>query len=159
MKTGNRHQAVGISKKTKVVAFALCTTLLALCGIAPAQEPGKVPRIGFLSQAPVAASSIETFRRALREHGYVEGQNIVIEYRDAKGKPDRLPDLATDLVRLKVTGIVVLGGEATLAAKNATTAVPIIMAGVSDPVGTGLVASLARPGGEHYRDKLLGSRV
>ena len=127
--------------------FALCALLLALCSSAEAQQPGNIPRVSFLTQAPPAAPLIEAFRQGVREHGYVEGKTIVIEYRDAEGKPDRLPSLAYDLVRLKVNAIVVAGGEATLAAKNATTVIPIIMAGVSDPVGTGLVASLARPGG------------
>jgi putative tryptophan/tyrosine transport system substrate-binding protein len=130
----------------KIIVLALCSLLLAPCSAAEAQ-PGNVPRIGFLTQAPPAAALIEAFRQGLREHGYVEGKTIVIEYRDAEGKPDRLPGLAADLVRLKVNGIVVGGGEATLAAKNASTVIPIIMAGASDPVGSGLVASLARPGG------------
>ena len=126
----------------------LLTFLFLVAGtFAGAQQPGNVPRIGFLWQAPPAAFNIEAFRQGLREHGYVEGKTIVIEYRDAEGKPDRLPTLASDLVRLKVNGIVVVGSEATLAAKNATTVIPIIMAVASDPVGTGLVASLARPGG------------
>jgi putative ABC transport system substrate-binding protein len=131
----------------KIIVLALCSLLLAPCSAAEAQQPGNVPRIGFLTQAPPAAALIEAFRQGLREHGYVEGKTIVIEYRDAEGKPDRLPGLAADLVRLKVNGIVVGGGEATLAAKNASTVIPIIMAGASDPVGSGLVASLARPGG------------
>src|SRR5262249_16281458 len=114
---------------------------------ADAQQAGNIPRIGFLSQAAPPAPNLAAFRQGLREHGYVEGKNIVIEYRNADGKPDRLPNLASDLVRLKVNGIVVVGGEATLAAKNATTVIPIIMVTASDPVGTGLVASLARPGG------------
>jgi len=121
--------------------------LLARVHLAEAQQPGNVLRVGFLTQAPPAAPYIEAFRQGLREHGYVEGKTIVIEYRDAEGKPERLPALASDLVRLKVNGIVVGGSEATLAAKNATTVIPIIMASASDPVGTGLVASLARPGG------------
>ena len=125
---------------TLLIVFALSTP-------AEAQQPGNVPRIGFLSQALPRASVIEAFRQGLREHGYVEGKNILIDYRDAEGKPDRLPNLAADLVRLKVNAIVVVGGEATSAAKNATTVIPIIMVGASDPVGTGLVASLARPGG------------
>jgi len=113
---------------------------------AETQQPGNVPRIGFLSQAAPPSSYIEAFRQGLREHGYVEGKTIVIEYRNAEN-PDRLPNLASDLVRLNVNSIVSVGGEATLAAKNATTIIPIIMTSASDPVGTGLVASLARPGG------------
>jgi len=131
----------------KVTVLTLSALLLALSPPAQAQQPGNVPRIGFLTQAPPAARNIEAFRQGLREHGYVEGKTIVIEYREAGGKPDRLPILASELVGLKVNGIVVVGSEATLAAKNATTVIPIIMAGASDPVGTGLVASLARPGG------------
>src|ERR1700745_3259270 len=134
-----------MSKKIMLLAFS--SMLLALSFSADAQQPGNIPRIGFLSQAPTSAPAIEAFRQGLREHGYIEGKTIVIEYRDAGGKPDRLPDLASDLVRLKVNAIVVVGGEATVAAKNATTVIPIIMTAVSDPVGTGLVASLARPGG------------
>src|SRR5262245_48096575 len=121
--------------------------VLAVGTFADAQQPETIPRIGFLSQALSPASFIEAFRQGLRELGYVEGKNIVIEYRYAEGKPDRLPNLASDLVRLKVNAIVVVGGEATLAAKNTTAIIPIIMAAASDPVGTGLVASLARPGG------------
>ena len=131
----------------KVICVALGVMLFALGFAAEAQQPGNVPRIGFLSQAPPAGPNIEAFRQGLRERGYVEGKTIVIEYRDAEGKPDRLPSLTSDLVRLKVNGIVVVGSEAALAAKNATTVIPIIMAVASDPVGTGLVASLARPGG------------
>src|SRR4029077_5472750 len=114
---------------------------------AEAQQPGNVPHVGFLSQVALIARNLEAFRQGLREHGYIEGKNIVIEYRDADGKPDRLPNLASELVRLKVNTIVVVGGEATLAAKNVTTVIPIIMTAASDPVGAGFVASLARPGG------------
>jgi len=85
-----------------------------------AQQPGNIPRIGFLTQAPPAGPNIEAFWQGLRGYGYVEGKSIVIEYRDAGGKPDHLPGLASDLVRLKVNAIVVVGTEATLAAKNAT---------------------------------------
>ena len=133
--------------KRKISVLMLCAVLFALCSSAEAQQPGNVPRIGFLSQTGAAGPNMEAFRQGLRDHGYVEGKTIVIEYRDAEGKPDRLPTLASDLVRLKVNGIVVVGSEAALAAKNATTVIPIIMAIASDPVGTGLVASLARPGG------------
>jgi ABC-type uncharacterized transport system substrate-binding protein len=131
----------------QIFAFVLCAVFTALCFSASAQQSGNIPRIGFLSQAAPAGPSIEAFRQGLREHGYIEGKTIVIEFRDAEGKPDRLPHLASDLVRLKVNGIVVVGSEASLAAKNATTVIPIIIAIASDPVGTGLVASLARPGG------------
>jgi putative ABC transport system substrate-binding protein len=121
--------------------------LLAFSVYVQAQQPERSPRVGFLTQTVPAGPNIDAFRQGLREQGYVEGKTILIEYRDADGKPDRLPTLAGDLVRLKVSGIVVVGSEASLAAKNATTVIPIIMAVASDPVGTGLVTSLARPGG------------
>ena len=127
----------------------LVTYFLTAAPLAHAQQPGKVYRIGFvLAGTPTSmASRVEGFRQGVRELGYIEGKNIVIEYRYAEGKEDRLPDLAAELVRLNVDIIVVQGGNATLAAKNATKTIPIVMAAVSDPVGSGLVASLARPGG------------
>ncbi len=125
--------------------------LLALCHPAEAQQPKKVPRIGYLSSSDPATESTraEAIRLALRELGYIEGQNIVIEYRYAEGKRDRAPELAAELVRLKVDIIVVAGGSAWIrAAKNATKTIPIVMVGTgSDPVEAGLVESLARPGG------------
>jgi putative ABC transport system substrate-binding protein len=145
--------------KRKVTSVAVGALLFAFCAPSEAQQPGNVPRIGFLSQAPPAAPLIEAFRQGLREHGYVEGKTIIIEYRHAEGKPDRLAGLASDLVRLKVNAIVVAGGEATLAAKNATTVIPIIMASASDPVGSGLVASLARPGGNITGSSSLGPEL
>ncbi len=113
------------------------------------QQSGKVYRIGYLNASSGIAnpSILEAFRQGLRELGWVEGQNIVIEYRFAEGRFDRLPDLAAELVRLKVDLIVAAPAPAALAAKNATGTIPIIFMGVSDPVGVGLVASLARPGG------------
>jgi putative ABC transport system substrate-binding protein len=111
-----------------------------------AQQAGKVNRIGLLS--PVSQGlGIEAFREGLRTLGYVEGHNIVVEYRSAEGRFDRLPDLAAQLVRLKVDVIVAVVTQASLAAKNATGTIPIVMLAVGDPVGAGLVASLARPGG------------
>ena len=119
--------------------------------IAEAQQPKKVPRIGYLSSPDPARESTrsEAIRLALRELGYIEGQNIAIEYRYAEGKRDRHPELAAELVRLKVDIIVVAGGVALIrAAKNATKTIPIVMMGTgSDPVEAGLVESLARPGG------------
>src|SRR5205823_6525300 len=114
-----------------------------------AQQPKKIPRIGFLAATSpsVEAARIEAFRQGLRELGYVEGKNIVIEWRWAEGKFDRLPDLAAELVRLDVDVIVTGGSTSTGAAKKATTTVPIVMAQVNDPVGSGFVVSLARPGG------------
>ena len=147
MKTGSRQQALGKSK-TKIFAFVLCALLLPLTVPAEAQQPTKIPRIGYLTAATEGQSvRIEAFRQGLRELGYVEGKNIVIEYRYAEGVADRFPNLAAELVKLKVDIIVVSGTPATQAAKNATKTIPIVMSSVTDPVGTGLIASLAHPGG------------
>jgi putative ABC transport system substrate-binding protein len=129
--------------------LSLCAMLVALCSSAQAQQPTKVPRIGILivSSASFNSPRIEAFRRRLRELGYVEGKNIVIEYRYADGKLDRLHDLVAELVQLKVDVIVTVGGTATLAAKKAGVTMPIVFGNVGDPVGTGIVSSLARPGG------------
>jgi putative ABC transport system substrate-binding protein len=125
--------------------------LLAVPFSARAQQPKKVPRIGYLSSGNPATESAraEAIRLALRERGYIEGQNIATEYRYAEGKLDRYPELAAELVRLKVDMIVVAGGFAQIqAAKNATKTIPIVMVGVGiDPVNAGLIDSLARPGG------------
>ena len=125
--------------------------LLALWLSAQAQQPKKVPRIGYLSSTDPATESTrsEAIRLALRELGYIEGQNIAFEYRYAEGKLDRFPELAAELVRLKVDIIVVAGGDPVIrAAKNATKTIPIVMmGGGADPVEAGLVESLARPGG------------
>ncbi|HEV8720620.1 MAG TPA: ABC transporter substrate-binding protein [Candidatus Binatia bacterium] len=131
------------------VFFALCSMLVAPCFPAEAQQPMKIPRIGFLSAtSPSAiAARVEAFRRGLRELGYVEGKNIVIEWRYAEGKLDRLGELAAELVRLKVDVIVSAGPPPTRTAKQATATIPVVMAMDTDPVGNGFVASLARPGG------------
>ena len=124
--------------------------LFALCHPVEAQQPKKVPRIGYLAgSAATESTRAEGIRVALRELGYIEGQNIAFEYRYAEGKPDRQPELAAEMVRLKVDIIVVTGGTGqTRAAKNATKTIPIVMTGTgSDPVEAGLVESLARPGG------------
>src|SRR6266542_280817 len=117
--------------------------------IAEAQQPKKAPRIGFLIGTSLSAASarVEAFRQGLGELGYVEGKNIVIEWRSSEGKPDRLPALVAELVRLKVDVIVTAGAAVTPLAKKATATIPIVMTQDSDPVGTGLVVSLARPGG------------
>ena len=114
-----------------------------------AQPAAKVYRIGMLERTSPAinAANLDAFRRGLRDAGYVEGKNLVIEYRSAEGRDDRFPGLATELVRLKVDLIVTRGTPAALAAKNATQAIPVIITGLADPVGQGVVASLARPGG------------
>ena len=114
---------------------------------AEAQAVGNVPRIGYLSSDFANSRPIEAFRQGLRELGWVEGQNIVIDHRFAEGRFDRLPDLATELVQLKVEVIVAGAAPVAVAAKNATGTIPIVMFGVGDPVGLGLIASLARPGG------------
>jgi putative tryptophan/tyrosine transport system substrate-binding protein len=115
---------------------------------ARSQQVSSVPRIGYLSPgsaSPGPLNYYDEFRRELRELGYVEGQNIVIDYRFADGKFDRLPQLATELVQLNVDVIVSVVTQASLAAKNATRTIPIVIVSVGDPVGAGLVASLARP--------------
>jgi len=127
--------------------------LLGAAALAPlsslAQQKGKVLRIGFLGPTTASGTArwVEALREGLRDLGYVEGKNIVIEFRWAEGKYERLPELAAELVRLKVEVIVTHGTPGILAAKNATTIIPIVMALSGDPVATGLVASLARPGG------------
>jgi ABC-type uncharacterized transport system substrate-binding protein len=137
--------------KKKIAVLALCAVLLALCFSVEAQQSRKVFRIGYLSNTDPATDSsrAEAIRLALRELGYIEGQNINIEYRYSEGKRDRAPELAAELVRLKVDIIVVAGGETWIrAAKNATKTIPIVMVGIGiDPVKAGLVKSLARPGG------------
>ena len=109
----------------------------------------KIPRVGFMgnSTAELEANLVNSFREGLREHGYQEGRNIVIEYRWADGKYERFPALVAELIAAKVNVIVTAGTPASLAVKKATTTVPLVMVAVGDPVGTGLVSSLARPGG------------
>ena len=130
-------------------AILLGAALFALCGSVDAQQPKKVPQIGFLNALfpTTNPARIEAFRQGLRELGYEEGKNIVIEYRYAEGKVDRLPAFALKLVRLKVDVIVTSASQETRAAKEATNTIPIVMTNEGDPVGTGFVASLARPGG------------
>ena len=130
--------------------LTLCVLLLALCSSVEAQQTGKVARIGFLdiSTASGSAVLVEAFRQELSKFGWIEGKNITIEYRFGESKgPAHVRELAADLVRLKVDLIVVTGTPTALAAKNATTTIPIVIASVADPVGAGLVVSLARPGG------------
>src|SRR5215471_16729483 len=141
----------GEMNKRKLGSFALCVMLLALWLPAEAQQPKNVHRLGYLSNFDPATESAraEAIRLALRERGYIEGQNIATEYRYAEGKRDRLSELAAELVRLKVDIIVVAAGDAAIrAAKNATKSIPIVMTGSgTDPVEAGLIESLARPGG------------
>jgi putative ABC transport system substrate-binding protein len=133
----------------KIILLALCSLLLALCSVVDAQQPGKIFRIGYLDPSTASGSAVllEPFRQEMTKLGWIEGKNIAIEYRFAEQKNERLPELAADLVRLKVDLIVVSGGPPALAAKKATTTIPIVMASSADPVAGGLVASLARPGG------------
>jgi putative ABC transport system substrate-binding protein len=135
--------------KKKLTVLALCAMLLALCYSASAQQPGKIFRIGFLDGSTAAgmAGLVDAFRQELSKLGWTEGKNITIEYRFAEQKPERLPELAAELVRLKVDLIVVADTPSASAAKKATSTNPIVIAQAGDPVGAGLVASLARPGG------------
>src|SRR5882724_986535 len=131
------------------LSWLLTVFLLGSIHPAEAQQPPKISRIGFLSTTSPSnvPTRLEAFRQGLRDLGYVEGKNIVIEYRDAEAKPERLPALAAELVRLKVDVIVISGPSPTRAAKEATATIPIVMTWDYDPVGNGFVASLARPGG------------
>jgi putative tryptophan/tyrosine transport system substrate-binding protein len=135
--------------KKKIAVLTLCAMLYALGIPVEAQQAKKVSRIGYLTQGAPSTSSlaVKALREGLRELGYVEGQNIIIEYRYAESRTERFPELAADLVRLKVDVIVASGTRANLAAKKATGAIPIVMANSDDPLGSGLVESLARPGG------------
>ena len=133
----------------KIIFLSLCSLLLALCCAVEGQQAGKVFRIGFLDSSTASGSAVlvNAFLQELSKVGWIEGKNIAIEYRFAEGKVERLPELASDLVRLKVDLIVVTATPAALAAKKATTTTPIVMANAADPVGSGFIASLARPGG------------
>ena len=171
-----RKQIIDMSFNTLLLArgisaamfFALCSMLLALCSAVEAQQPaGKVPRIGFLTNSSsdqLNALRLDAFRQGLAVLGYVEGKNIIIEYRYAEGRPERLPELAEDLVRLKVELFVVPNDLTARAAKKATTTIPIVMWSSGNPIGTGVIASLARPGGNvtgltSYNAELLGKRL
>jgi putative ABC transport system substrate-binding protein len=137
----------------KIMRVALAVVLVLGLFTAPlaaeAQPAGKVPVIGFLEATTPAMGqpTREAFRQALRQHGWAEGQNVIIEYRSADGRTERFPELAAELVRLNVSVIVVSGEPMIVAARQATSSIPIVMAAVGDPVGRGFVASLARPGG------------
>jgi putative ABC transport system substrate-binding protein len=153
-------------KNTTASSILVAVILLALAVIAEAQQPKKVPRIGVLLALSHSAISdrIQAFRNGLRDLGYAEGKTIVVEYRYADGKFERLPDLATELVGLKVDVIVTGGPTATRPAKKATSTIPIVMAQDTDPVGNGFVASLARPGGNitglsNYHPDLSGKQL
>ena len=139
--------------------FLLSILLFALCSSADAQQTGKIPRIGFLDPSTASGNAVRlaAFWQEMGKLGWIEGKNITVEYRFAENKgPDRQPELAADLVRRKVDLIVVSGTPAALAAKKATTTIPIVMTNTGDPVGTGVVASLARPGGNVTGNASLG---
>ena len=153
-------------KKVGWSSILVAAILLAVAAVAQAQQPKKVPRIGFLvgESASLAAPRTEAFRQGLRELGYVEGKNIAIEYRYSEGKRHRIPELAAELVRLKVDVIVTGGASYTRAAQEATSTIPIVMTQDPDPVGNGFVASLARPGGNitglsNFNRELSGKRL
>jgi putative ABC transport system substrate-binding protein len=133
----------------KITRRTFCSMLLALPFPAQAQQAARIPRIGILlpPSASVISARVEAFRQRLRELGYVEGKNILIEYRSAEGKLERLPDLAAELVQLKVDVIVTQSTAGVLAAKKASATIPIVFAAAADPLGSGYVSSLARPGG------------
>src|SRR5262249_42893439 len=138
-----------VMKKAAVPSILVVVVLLAVAVIAEAQQPTKIPRTAYLigSYLSTMTARTEAFRQGLRELGYVEGKNIVIEWRSAEGKIDRLPALASELVRLKVDIIVTNGPISTRSAKQATATIPIVMTFDDDPVGNGFVDSHARPGG------------
>jgi len=141
------HEATSNNTVAKVVGFALCTLLLVLSVSAEPQQPTKTHRIALLSLGSIQKEGIEAFREVLRSLGYVEGQNLIIEYRFAEGKPERLADFVSELIRLKVEIIVSNSTEAIEMVRRANPSMPVVMASVSDPIGSGLVASLAKPGG------------
>lgn len=145
--------SASISCTRRALLAAVALVLLAAPLAAEAQRPGRLHRIGFLAISPITPATAETqriwdaFRQGLREHGWVEGKNIVIESRSWEGKAERLPDVAAEMVRLKVDVIVAIAAQGALAAKSATKTIPVVALGITDPVGSGLVTSLARPGG------------
>jgi putative ABC transport system substrate-binding protein len=144
---GNPKSAIQNRKSVGLVTFVIA---FVMCGaVARAQQPTKVFRIGFLDTSTASGSAVlvDAFRQELSKLGWIEGKNITVEYRFAEQKRERLPELAAELVRLKVDLIMATGTPAPLAAKKATNAIPIVMTNVGDPVASGLVASLARPGG------------
>jgi putative tryptophan/tyrosine transport system substrate-binding protein len=152
MKTGNRHEATGTSRKAKILGFALCAVLLALCMSAEAQQTNKVPLVGVLSGrgAPTPTTpdrNADAFRRGLQDLGYIEGKNILLDYRYTEGKPGSIASFVAELVGLKVDVLVTTAPSAIRAAKQATKTIPIVMVTTTDPVTTGIVESLARPGG------------
>jgi ABC-type uncharacterized transport system substrate-binding protein len=151
---------------TKILVYALPALILTTIHLADAQQTKKVPRIGFLGAVtPEDFPHLEeAFREGLREFGFIEGKTLVVEYRWAEGRAERLPEMAADLVRLKVDAIFAITSAAARAVKGATATIPVVFVGVSDPVRYGLVSSLARPGGNmtglgHFTPELNGKRL
>jgi putative tryptophan/tyrosine transport system substrate-binding protein len=136
-------------KRAAVTSILVTVMLLAVAVVAEAQQPKKTSRIGLLAGSGPATNpaALEVFRQALRELGYVEGENIRLEHRWAEGKFDRLPSLAAELVGLRADVIVTIGTQPTFAARQASNTIPIVVVGAGDLVGSGLIESLARPGG------------
>ena len=155
MKTGIGQEVTGNSKKAKVLGFALGTLVFALGYSADAQHPAKIPRIGFLAGNREGAS-VRVIQRGLRDLGYIEGKNILVEYRYMEGKLDLVQTHVAELVQLKVDVLVSPLPQAIIAAKKATKTIPIVMMITSDPVATGIVDSLARPGGGCVRHEATG---
>jgi ABC-type uncharacterized transport system substrate-binding protein len=158
--------SMGRSKSRKMFGLAATALLLALSFPAEAQQTKQVPRIGFLLSGTLSANAnrIEGFRQGLQALGYVEGQNIAFEYRWTESKSERFPELVAELVRLNVQIILAPSTQASLAAKQATTTIPIVMIQTADPVQTGIIASLARPGGNitgltQLTPELVGKRL
>src|SRR5262245_12955486 len=149
MKAGIRHQATGNSQRIKILGFALSAMIFAFCDSTEAQQPPKLRRIGWLAAGTPSGVAPLTgaFREGLRQLGHVEGKTFVMDYRYAEGNFDRLPGLAAELLQLKVDVIVAANERSIDAAKRATGTTPIVMIGPADPVGAGLIKSLARPGG------------
>jgi ABC-type uncharacterized transport system substrate-binding protein len=133
--------------KTKILVYVLPAIILAAVHLAEAQQPKKVPRIGYVSSGYGPGRQLVAFRQGLHDLNYIEGKNIIIEYRFAKGNSERIPDLAADLIHKKVDLIITSGTAQARAIQQVTTTTPILVVVTGDPVGTGLVASLARPGG------------
>jgi putative ABC transport system substrate-binding protein len=152
--------------KARILVYALLALILTTIHLADAQQTKKVPRIGFLGAVtPEDFPHLEeAFREGLREFGFIEGKTLVVEYRWAEGRAERLPEMAADLVRLKVDAIFAITSAAARAVKGATATIPVVFVGVSDPVRYGLVSSLARPGGNmtglgHFTPELNGKRL
>ena len=133
--------------RKKITGFSLCVLLLALCFPAEAQQSGKIPRVGVLFIGGRNQPHLESFKQGLKERGYTEGKNILLDYRYAEGNVDRLPSLAAELVQLKVDVIVTTSGNSARAATRVTRTIPIVLTTGADPVKSGLAESLARPGG------------